>query len=122
LVLEVLILAPQMAVLEIILYLTLQLLAHIQVVLLPMVAVLAGKRAWRAMLVALEVAVVEHCQAALVYQGKEMQGVLDNQHQQVHIEVAVEAVRELLGHNRLMEAVSLLVMEAQELQVPFLEQ
>jgi hypothetical protein len=36
--------------------------------------------------------------------------------------VAVEAVRELLGYNRLMVAVALLVMEAQELQAPFLEQ
>ena len=52
-------------------------------------------------------------QAALVYQGKEMQGVLDNHQLQVHIKVAVEAARELLGYNRLMVAVALLVMEVQ---------
>jgi hypothetical protein len=32
--------------------------------------------------------------------------------------VVVEAVRELLGYNRLMVAVALLVMEVQELLVP----
>jgi hypothetical protein len=78
LVLVVLILAPQMAVLEIILYLTLQLLAHIQGALLPLVAVLVVKLVRLVMLVALAVEAVEDFQAALVYQGKEMQGVLDS--------------------------------------------
>jgi hypothetical protein len=122
LVLVVLILAPQMAVLEIILYLTLQLLVHIQVVLLPMVAVLAVRRVRLAMLVALVVVAVEDVRVALVYQDKEMQGVLDKHQLQVHIKVAAVAARELLGYNQIIVALALVVMEAQELQVPFLEQ
>jgi len=113
LVLAVLILRRQMAVLEITLFLTQQLLAHIQVVLLPMVAVLVVKLAWLVMLVALVVGEVEDLGAVLVYLGKEMQVVLDSHQLQVHIKVAVVAVRELLGYSRLME-VTLLVLGAQE--------
>jgi hypothetical protein len=74
--LAVLILAPQMAVLEITLFYLLLLLQLLQDILLPMVAVLVVKLVRLVMLVALAVEAVEDFQAALVYQGKEMQGVL----------------------------------------------